>query len=76
MFKCLFLLFQGDRGMPGLPGLDGERVSSLYIIIIKTSTIVPMQKISKPVGPNDFRPIVRPSLVMKCFESTVKTYIV
>lgn len=27
--SCACGLRQGDRGMPGLPGLDGERVSSL-----------------------------------------------
>ena len=41
----------------------------------KTSTIIPLPKITKPKELKDFRPIALTSLIMKTFEKIVKSYI-
>ena len=51
--------------------LDQHTVPLLW----KTSTIVPIPKIPRPLEPKDYRPIALTSLVMKCFEKIMKTHI-
>jgi len=41
----------------------------------KKSVVVPVPKTAQPSNPNDYRPIALTSVVMKCFEKLVKTFI-
>ena len=42
---------------------------------LKHSTIVPVPKKTKPTSLNDYRPVALTSIIMKCFERLVKSFI-
>ena len=49
-----------------------ERKAEIYV---QHSTIVPVPKKTKITSLNDYRPVALTSIIMKCFERLVKTFI-
>ncbi len=47
-----------------------------YSSCLYHNTIIPVAKVSRPSGLNNFHPIALTSLVMKCFEQLLRKYIV